>query len=325
MGLAKVRFGFLCKSLHVGSCAVSSLFLMNCEPAHIAETPQTKRLASEVKRLATTPRSTIALWGEAGVGKQAWARRLHAESARHAAPFVVVPTGAALTADHIVRAHGGALYLRETATLDAESQARLTELLAQGDPDTPRVLAASRAPLDVAVAQGQLNEDLEYRLNVLGLEVPPLRERLGELGALAAHFLMRLAPELGFAVAPTLSPAASARLAEGDWPGNLHELAWTLQGALVGRLGRSGADPGASTRPLNGPLDAFELSLNGQQSPNLSESPPIEGAQGSLEALEEVAVRRALENHAGNRSQAARELGIHRTTLYQKMRRYGLK
>lgn len=306
---------------------MSSLFLMNCEPAHIAETPQTKRLASEVKRLATTPRSTIALLGEAGAGKQAWARRLHAESARHAAPFVVVPTGAALTPDHIARAHGGALYLRETATLDAESQARLSDLLAQGDPDTPRVIAASRAPLDQAVAQGQLNEDLEYRLNVLCLEVPPLRERLGELGALAAHFLIRLAPNLGFAVAPTLSPGSSARLAEGDWPGNLHELAWTLQGALVRRLGPAGAGLGAKGEAPNAQLEELELPLNDHQKVNLGDWSPLAGSQspaGSLEALEEAAVRRALENHAGNRSQAARELGIHRTTLYQKMRRYGL-
>lgn len=286
---------------------------MNCAPARIAESPLSKRLESEVLRLATTPRSTISVVGPIGVGKQAWARRLHAESARASAPFVVVEPGEAVDAAAIAAAHGGTLYLREVAHLAPGSHAALAELLAQGDPDTARVVAASRRPLEAAVEAGALPEDLEYRLNVLTLEVAPLSERLGELGALAGHFLERLAPALGLATPAGLTEEATADLAARDWPTGLHGLSWVLSGALLARL-RDG-NWGSSD-----PLTAAEFIPNDQLAPQQPGASP----QGSLEALEEAAVRRALEAHGGNRSSAARELGIHRTTLYQKMRRYGL-
>lgn len=289
---------------------MASLFLVNCAPAQIAETPLTKRLEGEVLRLASTPRSTISIVGEAGTGKQAWARRLHAESARRAAPFVVVEAGAALDPAAIAAARGGTLFLREVTTLDPESHAHLADLLGQGDPDTARLIAAARRPLEDAVTAGSLPSDLEYRLNVLSLEVPALRERLGELGPLANHLAARLAGHLGFPRPVAVSPEAAAQLAAMDWPGNLHQLSWTLQGALISRLG-------GPNWPINGPLTPSEMA-------STSELSPSEVPQGSLEDLQEAAIRRALEAHGGNRSRAARELGIHRTTLYQKMRRYGL-
>lgn len=276
---------------------------MNCAPATIAATPVTKRLEAEVRRLATTPRTTISIVGEAGVGKQAWARRLHAESARRDAPFVVLEVGEPLTEAVFARAAGGTLFLREVSRLGADDQALLMARFGEDAPEAPRILAASRTP-------SGLREDLEYRLNVLVLEVPPLRERLGELGLLAQHLAVRQARELG-QVAPGLGPDAEAALVARTWPGNLHELAWCLRGALVGRLGGD----------ANGPFHADEMHLIGQKGVDMVSSRP---ESLSLDSLEEDAVRRALEASSGNRSLAARRLGIHRTTLYHKLRRFGL-
>lgn len=288
-------------------------------PTLVHATPLTRRLADEVARLATTPRSTISIVGEAGTGKQAWARQLHAQSARAARPFVVVPPmqlpgGApSLTPERIAHAAGGTLYLRDVTRLAPDDHAALAELFASGDPETPRVVAAAREALERAAADGRLPEDLEYRLNVLTLEVAPLRERLGELGELAQHFAAQHAARLDVPLPdPGVAPEAVAALAERDWPGNLHQLSWTLEGALVARLGVDKWVPSTS-------LGADELAPSGKNAPL---EPPT---SGSLEELEEVAVRRALEEHGGNRSRAARALGIHRTTLYQKMRRYGLR
>ena len=201
-------------------------------------TPLTRRLAEEVARLATTPRSTISIVGEVGVGKQAWARRLHALSARRERPFVVVPPvlvpdgPPSLTTERIERAAGGTLYLRDVTRLAPDDHAALAELFGSGDPETPRVVAAARESLEHAAAEGRLPEDLEYRLNVLTLEVAPLRERLGELGELAEHLAADHAARLDVPLPrPGLSPEAVATLAARDWPGNLHQLSWTLQGA----------------------------------------------------------------------------------------------
>lgn len=284
---------------------------MNCAAATIAMTPVTRHLENEVKRLATTPRTTISVVGKVGVGKQAWARRLHAESDRRAAPFIVLEPGALLTDEVVASAAGGSLYLRETARLGPRDQELLMALLTRGGPDDPRILAGSRAPLDEAVRSGGLREDLEYRLNVLALEVPPLAERLGELGALAVHLIGRLAPRFGLA-AVGLEPEAEALFAGHDWPGNLHELAWRLEGGLLRRLEQGG----------DGALKAHEIQMDPIRRPN---RPHMEALEVSLDTLEEDAVRRALELSGGNRSLAARRLGIHRTTLYHKMRRFGLR
>jgi DNA-binding NtrC family response regulator len=285
---------------------------MNCEPARIAATPVTKRLEDEVRRLATTPRTTISIVGEAGVGKQAWARRLHAESARSDGPFVMLEPGEILDEGVFASASEGSLYLRETARLSSADQERLLGLLAGTAASAgPRILAGSRAPLEAAVASETLREDLEYRLNVLVLEVPPLRERLGELGALAVHLLGRLTPRLGLE-AIGLEPQAEAQLASHDWPGNLHELAWRLEGALLARL-QTGA---------TGPLCAVELPFDGESGPDRGH---LGARELNLDKLEGQAVRLALELSGGNRSLAARHLGIHRTTLYHKMRHFGLR
>ncbi|MDF1799715.1 MAG: sigma 54-interacting transcriptional regulator [Planctomycetota bacterium] len=299
---------------------------MNCEPASVVAAPVTRRLESEVLRLASTPRSTVSIVGELGVGKQAWARRLHAESARRAGPFVVAEPGVALSEQLFAAAEGGTLYLREVATLDASEQAMLVELLThragpttEEQPGGLRLVAASRR----APEQLGLREDLDYRLNVLVLEVPPLRERPEELLPLARHLLARAARELGLPL-PALGEAAEASLLARTWPGNLHELALELRAGLLARqlAGDEGGAAGASGRPL-GPLGAL-CGPNGMQMETHSAPRAPSGGDLSLETLEEQAIRAALAESGGNRSLAARRLGIHRTTLYHKLRRYGM-
>lgn len=278
----------------------------------MAAAAATRRLEAEVRRLASTPRSTVSILGEAGVGKQAWARRLHAASARAEGPFVVWQPGVPLDEALLARAEGGTLYLRETAALDVDQQGLLVALLdqhragptAEGERGGFRLVAASRR-----TDGGGLREDLDYRLNVLVLEVPPLRERPEELAPLAAALLSRLAAELGVPHRG-LSEAAEAQLIARDWPGNLHGLAATLRLALVEGLDPAGPAP-------EGPLEAL---------PVVGDEPVAVEAPGdvSLDRLEERAIRRALADSGGNRSLAARRLGIHRTTLYHKLRRFGL-
>ena len=299
---------------------------MNCEPASVVAATLTRRLESEVLRLASTPRSTVSIVGELGVGKQAWARRLHAESARAQGPFVVAEPGVDLGEELFAAAEGGTLYLREVATLGQAEQAALVELLGhragpttEEEPGGLRLIAASRRlPEELG-----LREDLEYRLNVLVLEVAPLRERPEEVLPLARHLLARAARELGLPL-PSLGEAAEASLLARSWPGNLHELALDLRAALLARH-LTGGKPGlqgVSSAPL-GPLGAFWGEAGG---PVAGEDSPGGGLGEdlSLESLEEQAIRAALAESGGNRSLAARRLGIHRTTLYHKLRRYGM-
>ncbi len=286
---------------------------MNCEPATVAACPATRRLESEVERLAATPRSTVSILGEAGVGKQAWARRLHASSSRAAGPFVVWHPGRPLDEELLARAEGGTLYLREAAELTPVDQALLLDVLTQhrAGPTTEddrsgfRLVAASRR-----TDGSGLREDLDYRLNVLVLEVPPLAERPEEIPALAAALLPRLARELGLPARP-LSAEAEADLLLRPWPGNLHALSAALRQALLqgfqqpqeGALERV-PDPYREDVDQMAPLDVLD--------------------ELSLDHLEERAVRQALADSGGNRSLAARRLGIHRTTLYHKLKRFDL-
>ncbi|MFT4709301.1 MAG: two-component system nitrogen regulation response regulator NtrX [Bacteroidia bacterium] len=296
---------------------------MDCHtPSPLAEisiSPLTKRLEAEVLRLASTPKTTVSITGELGVGKQTWARRLHAASARRDGAFVVLAAGEALGPEVLERAIGGTLYLADATSLDHEQQDAL-DLLLSGHLDTVpadpgiRVIAASREDLGLAMEEGRLREDLEYRLNVLTLDVPPLRERVEEILPYAEHFLGAYAARLRLPM-PDLAPDARAALLAHRWPGNLYELESVLNGAFFGSNGTNVVVTSAT-------LGLMGLNLAGE---DLILAPTPGTSSLSLDALEEDAVRRALAASSGNRSLAARQLGIHRTTLYHKMRRFGIR
>jgi DNA-binding NtrC family response regulator len=283
--------------------------------------------------------ATVLLLGETGTGKEVVARAIHRHGKRRKAPFVAVNC-AALPADLLesllfghVRgaftgavadrtgsfreAEGGTLFLDEIGDMDPPMQAKLLRALQErvvtplGGKPVPvdvRVIAATHRDLRRAVAAGRFREDLFYRLGVVPLSLPPLRERLADILPLAEHFLAQAARGL----APKrLGTDAAARLLNYPWPGNVRELKNAME--RVTTLVR---------RPVIVAGDLVFLGAAG-----LGEK-PVDWLAGTLpEAvarLEIEMIRRAIDSAAGNRAQAAARLGIRRQLLYQKLARYGL-
>jgi DNA-binding NtrC family response regulator len=171
-------------------------------------------------------------------------------------------------------------------------------------------VTATARSLEQAVAEGRFREDLYYRLNVVSIELPPLRERKQDIPALVQHFLRRSGQPV------SITPAALSVLCDYHWPGNVRELENTIARALV--LARGNL------------VDRSEILLldNRQESSkqNWADLAPIrDGWKDNVEALERSLVERALAQASGNKSKAADLLGIHRRLLYEKLRQYGLE
>ncbi len=177
------------------------------------------------------------------------------------------------------------------------------------------VVASTNRELTSMVEAGEFREDLFYRLNVMSIRVPALRERVEDVSELSTHFLGSFAEEFGKEFSGFTS-AAMARLEAHDWPGNVRELRNTVERAAL--LG-----PGGSVLP-----EHLGLGENAGEGALLGGSPDTRGGlplgDRSLKAMEEALIRRVLEENAGNRSRSARVLGINRTTLYNKLRAYGI-
>jgi DNA-binding NtrC family response regulator len=278
----------------------------------------------------------VLICGESGSGKELTALALHAQSARAGRPFVpincgAIPagliqselfghargafTGAAKDKPGLIEsAAGGTVFLDEIADLPMDMQSSLLRFLQEktiyrvGSTRSievnVRVLAASHVELQGAVARGTFREDLYYRLNVLPLQVPPLRERKEDLPMLAEHFFHAYAADRP-ARLKGFSKAAVHAMCEHDWPGNVRELINRTRRALVLAEGRL--------------ILPHDLGL----APRLSE-PSGSGLGESRERAEQAAIRDSLERAGGNVSQAARELGISRMTLYRLLARYGI-
>jgi two-component system nitrogen regulation response regulator NtrX len=276
--------------------------------------------------------------GENGSGKELVAHALHALSRRASGPFVkmncaAIPkdlveselfghergafTGAAQSKKgRFELAHEGTLFLDEIGDLSAEAQAKLLRAIETGDFERVggtqtlhvdvRVIAATNKNLSEAIETGDFREDLFYRLNVLPLHVPPLRERGADIALLASHFLAHFCQVEG-KPAKTLSDEARALLEDYPWPGNVRELRNLMERAAV-------LVPGAV-------VGVEDLS------PWLEGGPPrgdSVGLRGEIERREADAIRRALEGANWNVTQAAAGLGIDRTNLHRKMRKYGI-
>ncbi len=307
--------------------------------------PRMKTVLATIDAVADT-RATVLIEGESGTGKTLLARTLHQRSGRSAGPFVEVNCGAipaglleselfgasrgaftGATKDRPGRfeaADGGTLFLDEIGTASPDLQVKLLRVLQDrafervGETETRtvdvRVVAATNVDLTRAVADGTFREDLLWRLRVVSLELPPLRERPADVAMLAERVLARLAAEHARPERPLSARAVAACVAHA-WPGNVRELEHRLERAVLLAQGQEIepmdlGDDFVRAEPAVGAVGA--LFRPGRSLKELLESP------------EREILRLALEHCGGSRKEAARLLGIDRTTLFNKMRRHGL-
>jgi len=283
--------------------------------------------------------ATVLLTGETGTGKEVVARAIHRHGRRATRPFVAVNcaaipgellesqlfghvrgafTGAiADRAGSFREAEGGTLFLDEIGDMDLALQAKLLRVLQErvvtplGGKSVPvdvRILAATHRDLPRAVREGKFREDLYWRLGVVPLALPPLRERLADIVPLAEHFLALAA---GGGATKQLSSVAAARLLAHPWPGNVRELRNAMERVAV-----------LARRPVIGADDLYFLHAS-----TAADAPDwLEGdLPAAVARLEEAMIRRALAATQANRAEAARRLGIHRQLLYEKMKKYGIE
>jgi transcriptional regulator with AAA-type ATPase domain len=293
--------------------------------AMVAESPTMRQLLARCEKIARSD-APVLITGETGVGKEVVARWIVAHSTRRSRPLLTANCGAlgsslieselfghekgAFTgalqrkAGLFEAADGGTLFLDEVGELPLDMQTRLLRVLENGE--VRRVGATRTFHVDVRILAathqdlraGRMREDLYHRLHVLQVQVPPLRDRPDDVAALATHWLAELAPA---SERVTLADAALARMRAYAWPGNVRELRNTLQRALLFRAGSR--------------IEAEDLEFSDAALPL---------ARPSLAQGERSAIAAALERTCGNRSEAARVLGIARSTLRRKMAEHGL-
>jgi transcriptional regulator with PAS, ATPase and Fis domain len=296
------------------------------------------RLGERIRALARS-HATVLIEGETGTGKELVARALHTLSPRASGPFVPHNFGAitdtlveselfghargSFTGAHADRmglfeaAHQGTLFLDEIGDASPSVQSRLLRVIQEGElrrvgePRARRVdvriVAATHRDLEREVLAGRFRADLFYRLHVLTLVVPPLRERLSDLPLLAVHFLSRLAHRDRLPVRG-IRPDALRALAAHSWPGNIRE----LMGALERACHALDRDGWVTTRSLG------ERFLPGQSGVVRDRAADL---KGRTQAYELELIRRAIASHGGNKANAARSLGLTRQGLWKKMRR----
>ena len=298
----------------------------------IGESAAIRRVVEQAKRVAQHDNVTILIEGETGTGKEVLARAIHYHGPRASGPFVEVNctaipdnlieselfghergsfTGAIAAKQGLFElAHGGTLLLDEIGHLPLELQAKLLraletrEIRRVGGTKTRavdvRVLAATHVRLSQAVARGEFREDLFYRLNVVSLRVPPLRDREGDIELLAGRFLSDLATQHGLPT-PVLSPEVRSALRGHQWPGNVRELRNAIERALVL------SPPGA--------LELDQLWLERDDIPAGDRADGLLPFPAPLENIIRAAVAAMVELTRGNKSEAARMLGISRPRL----------
>lgn len=296
-----------------------------------------------IERVAPT-RATVLLAGESGVGKDMIARAIHQHSPRKSRAFVKINctalpenlmeselfgyekgafTGASVSKPgKFEQADGGTVFLDEIGDVPANIQVKLLRILQErqferlGSNVTRnvdvRIVAATNVDLREALEQGRFREDLYYRLNVVPISVPPLRERKEDIPFLAIHFLQKHAKDLGSMVT-AISPAALDRLVQHSWPGNVRELENTIERSLV-----------LASNEILQPADVrIEAPRHGPSHP--SQHAPLLPEGETLEHWEQMMIREALRRANGNKSQAARMLGLTRNAFRYRLSQMGLE
>ncbi len=303
----------------------------------LGSSPAIAALIESVRRIAPS-QGRVLITGENGSGKELVAQAIHALSRRATGPFVKINcasipkdlveselfgyergafTGAMQSKKgRLELADHGTLFLDEIGDLALDAQAKLLRVIETGEVEKVgatrtqtfdvRIVAATNKDLAAGVDDGSFRQDLFYRLNVLPLHVPPLRERPGDIATIAEHFLNRFCATEGRAQ-KRLTPEARVLLEEYHWPGNVRELRNLMErAAILVETTDVRADDLASW------LESVTDRGDGV------------GLRGEIERREAEAIRKALESANGNVTQAAQGLGIDRTNLHRKMRKYGI-
>jgi DNA-binding NtrC family response regulator len=311
----------------------------------IAHNQARRELALLRENMAAPTDSTVLITGESGTGKEVVARGIHEHSNRRHMPMVVIHCGAlsdtlleselfghergAFTGAQYRKkgkfeaADGGTVFLDEIADISLRMQTDLLRVLQQkeivrvGGNQTIKVdfrcIAATNKSLESLVAAGTFRPDLYYRLHVLCVELPPLRQRREDIPLLVEHFTRRLCASTNRAVVPEYRPGVIELLSQYEWPGNVRELENAIERALV-----------VSRGPV---LTEDAFSFLGGRAPAAAAAPASNGNHGArtLEDVEREHILEVWKESNGNHSKAARILDIDRTTLYAKLKKYGMK
>ena len=312
-------------------------------PVFVGESPAIKRIKEIINRISDTS-SIVLITGESGTGKEVVAREIHRSSTQSSGPFVAINiggvpenlleselfgyekgafTGAVSRKTGMFElASGGTLFLDEIGDMPLSLQVKILRVLQEkritrlggttAMPINARIIAATNKNLEERVQSGAFREDLFYRLNVVRIVIPPLRQRREDIPILAAGILKRLRAEMGHRVVG-LSPEALELLCQHDFFGNVRELENILERAVIfanGEVIQSDELDLRGSVPLAGSGEREETVRSGQPH--------------SLKELEAEAIVRALHRWEGNRTRAAEELGISRRTLINKIAEYNL-
>ncbi|MDR3566970.1 MAG: sigma-54 dependent transcriptional regulator [Syntrophobacteraceae bacterium] len=308
--------------------------------------PAMQKLLEMIALVAPTD-TTVLITGESGTGKGLIARAIHANSARREKPLIEVncaaipetlieselfghEKGAFTGADkqrkgRFTSADSGTIFLDEIGELPLPMQAKLLRAIQEGEiqrvgsdgaiPVDVRVIAATNRNIEKMVKEGLFREDLFYRLNVFALAAPPLRERVEDIPALAQGFLARFSRKSG-KVVRTIPPRAMDLLLRYTWPGNVRELENAMERAVI--LLR-----GDSISPAELPLPVQAVEEQGEEKAPLPRPAENGFGEADLACIEKQAILNKLQETAGNKSEAARRLGITRRTLKLKLKKYG--
>ncbi len=311
----------------------------------VGESPVIKKLIDMAKQIAGSA-ATVLIQGESGTGKELFAHMIHDHSPRKGKPFITVHCAAlteTLLASELFghergaftgaterkigrfeRADSGTLFLDEIGEISEETQVKLLRFLQEGEFERVgssktmkvdvRLICATNKDLKSEVAAGRFREDLFYRINVIPLTIPPLRER-GQDIPLLANYYVRYFSRQNQKKISGIAPEALQKLQSYSWPGNIRELRNIIERAVV--LAKSD-----KIELQNIPDDLEGSSVIKRPSESLQKAETDNGVR--LTALEKLAIERALKNVNGNKSLAAKELGISRRTLYRKLEEYNI-
>jgi len=307
----------------------------------VGQSETMQRVFDTLRQIAPT-RATVLIEGESGTGKELVARAIHNNSPRRARPFVALNcaalsegileselfghekgafTGADTRRDgRFEYAHQGTLFLDEVGDMPMSTQIKLLRVIEQGEifrvgSNAPirvdvRLIAATNQDMAGLVARKQFRDDLYFRLNVVRLRLPPLRERPNDIPLLADYFLQQFRREHGTNV-DRITPDALRRFGQYNWPGNVREMRNCIEAMVVT----------SSSRVLDaGDIPAYIGDVQAASPDTLAIPPGV-----SLDEMEKEMIRRTLERTGGNREETARILKIGERTLYRKLDKYGLK